>query len=178
MEHGRFARRARTSGPAEASTAPRFSITRRVCTLISPPTTRSGRRIEGDLARRRRGVGRRERPAEYGPMASARSGLETALFAHANDQRLTKADDQRPTTSDRPTTMPPLTTLFDRRQRVQTRIRWMPPLIIARTFWRFGSNRRALDVVGMALLSSDDGGLPAEFTLLGHAFFLTEKPKL
>ena len=37
-----------------------------------------------------------------------------------------------------------LTTLFDRRQRVQTRMRLTPPLIIARTVCRFGSNRRAL----------------------------------
>jgi len=37
-----------------------------------------------------------------------------------------------------------LMTLFDRMQRVQTRIRLIPPLIIARTFWRFGSNRLGL----------------------------------
>ena len=37
-----------------------------------------------------------------------------------------------------------LTTLFERRHRVQTRIRLMPPLIIARTVCRFGSNRRGL----------------------------------
>jgi hypothetical protein len=37
-----------------------------------------------------------------------------------------------------------LTTFWDRRQRVQTRMRLMPPLIIARTFCRFGSKRLAL----------------------------------
>src|SRR5690348_16600520 len=36
------------------------------------------------------------------------------------------------------------TTLPERRHRVQTRSRLTPPLIIARTRWRFGSNRRGL----------------------------------
>jgi len=36
------------------------------------------------------------------------------------------------------------TTLLDRKQRVQTRIRRTPPLIMARTSWRLGSKRRAL----------------------------------
>jgi len=40
-----------------------------------------------------------------------------------------------------------LMTLFDRRQRVQTRIRLTPPLMIALTFCRFGSNRRGLTLL-------------------------------
>ena len=51
-------------------------------------------------------------------------------------------------------------TLPERRQRVQTRIRLMPPLIIARTVCRFGSNRRALTLFAWLCCRPTTGPFP------------------
>src|SRR5687768_11029350 len=53
-----------------------------------------------------------------------------------------------------------LTTFWERRQRVQTRIRLMPPLIIARTFCRFGSNRLGLTLWAWLTCRPTTGPLP------------------
>jgi hypothetical protein len=51
-------------------------------------------------------------------------------------------------------------TLLDRRQRVHTRIRLTPPLIIARTAWRLGSNRRALTLFAWLCCRPTTGPFP------------------
>src|SRR6185295_18319536 len=67
-----------------------------------------------------------------------------------------------------------LTTLFERMHRVQTRIRLMPPLIIARTTWRFGSKRRGLTLFAWLCCRPTTGALPqtshffAIHSLLNH----------
>ena len=53
-----------------------------------------------------------------------------------------------------------MTTLFYRRQRVQTRRRRTPPFIKARTFWRFGSNRRGVTLCAWLTLRPTTGPLP------------------
>ena len=57
-------------------------------------------------------------------MARGASGLDIGVFTYAA-----------------------FTTLPDRMHRVQARIRLTPPLMIARTVWRFGSNRRELTLL-------------------------------
>src|SRR5262249_38720035 len=52
------------------------------------------------------------------------------------------------------------TTLFERRQRVHTRIRRIPPFTIARTACRFGSNRRALTLWAWLFCRPTTGVLP------------------
>src|SRR5688572_19351804 len=52
-----------------------------------------------------------------------------------------------------------LTTLPERRQRVQTRRRWTPPLTIARTRCRFGSNRRGVTLCAWLMLRPTTGPL-------------------
>src|SRR4029077_1908476 len=53
-----------------------------------------------------------------------------------------------------------LTTFFDRRHRVQTRIRLLPPLMTARTDCRFGSNRRALTLFAWLCCRPTTGPFP------------------
>ena len=90
-----------------------FSSTRRVCAAMSPSTSRPVAGSMGTWPEMNSSCPARS-AGEYGPMAfgasAARDGGFTIGRVHAA-----------------------LTTLFDRRQRVQTRIRLMPPLIIART---------------------------------------------
>src|ERR1700730_726172 len=52
-----------------------------------------------------------------------------------------------------------LTTLPERRQRVQTRRRRIPPFTIARTRCRFGSNRRAVTLCAWLMLRPTTGPL-------------------
>ena len=59
-------------------------------------------------------------------------------------------------------------TFPERRQRVQTRIRWMPPPIIARTRLKVRLEAPGADVVGVAVLTADDGTLPTDLAMLGH----------
>ena len=53
-----------------------------------------------------------------------------------------------------------LVTLFERRQRVQTRMRRVAPLMSAFTRCRFGSNRRALTLWAWLILRPTTGALP------------------
>ena len=53
-----------------------------------------------------------------------------------------------------------LTTLPERRQRVQTRRRWIPPFTSARTRWRFGSNRRGVTLCAWLMLRPTTGPFP------------------
>ena len=77
---------------------------------------RAGGGIERDLAGDEQQLAGAKRRRVRADRPSARPGLETACFFTSIT-----------------TVYAALTTLFDRRQRVQTRIRLMPPLIIART---------------------------------------------
>ena len=61
-----------------------------------------------------------------------------------------------------------LTTLPERRQRVQTRSRRMPPLTSARTRCRFGSNRRGRHVVRVTDVPAHDRALTADFATFCH----------
>src|SRR5215471_15721514 len=81
---------------------------------------------------------------EYGPMAAGAFGVEMASrrFSHM------------------PGTYAALVTLPDRRQRVQTRSRLMPPLTIARTRCRFGSNRRGLTLCAWLIFRPTTGPFP------------------
>jgi len=51
-------------------------------------------------------------------------------------------------------------TLFERKHRVQTRMRLIPPLISARTVWRFGSNRRGLTLFAWECCRPTTGVFP------------------
>lgn len=53
-----------------------------------------------------------------------------------------------------------LMTFPDRRQRVQTLIRFVPPLMTARTVWRFGSNRRGVTLWAWLMFLPTTGPLP------------------
>ena len=61
-----------------------------------------------------------------------------------------------------------LTTLFERMQRVQTRRRWMPPFTIARTRWRFGSNRAGVTLCAWLTFRPDDRAFSANFAAFRH----------
>ena len=61
-----------------------------------------------------------------------------------------------------------LTTFFERRHRVQTLIRLMPPLIIARTSLEVRLEPPRAHVVRVAMLPADDRTFPADFTSLRH----------
>ncbi len=50
-------------------------------------------------------------------------------------------------------------TLPERRQRVQTRMRWTPPFTIARTRCRFGSNRRGVTLCAWLMFRPTTGPL-------------------
>src|SRR5512142_2199153 len=53
-----------------------------------------------------------------------------------------------------------LTTLPDRRHRVHTFTRLVPPLTTARTVWRFGSNRRGVTLWAWLMFRPTTGPLP------------------
>ena len=55
---------------------------------------------------------------------------------------------------------------------MHTRIRLIPPLIIARTVCRFGSNRRGLTLFAWLCCRPTTGRLPAQFAFLGHVITL------
>ena len=89
---------------------------------MSPSTMLPGGRVERHLPGDEQQLAGSERRPSRARWPSARPGWTIACF----------------------TAQAALTTLFERRQRVQTRMRRTPPLIIARTVWRLGSKRRAL----------------------------------
>src|SRR5687768_5228489 len=53
-----------------------------------------------------------------------------------------------------------LMTLPERRQRVHTRSRWMPPFTKARTRWRFGSKRRGVTLCAWLMFRPTAGPFP------------------
>jgi hypothetical protein len=53
-----------------------------------------------------------------------------------------------------------LTTRFERRHRVQTRMRLVPPLTTARTVWRFGWKRRGVTLWAWLMFRPNLGPLP------------------
>jgi hypothetical protein len=53
-----------------------------------------------------------------------------------------------------------LRTIPLRIHRVHTRIRWTPPLITARTFWRLGFHRRLVLLLAWLTLVPNDGFFP------------------
>src|SRR4051794_23857080 len=67
-----------------------------------------------------------------------------------------------------------LMTLPDRRQRVQTRRRRMPPFTTARTRWRFGSNRRGGTLCAWLMLRPTTGPL----LQISHRFAMIPTPEL
>ena len=90
---------------------------------------------------------------EYGPIAFGALGARNCALLHA--AMLT----------------PALTTLPERRQRVQTRIRLMPPLMIALTVCRFGSNRRALTLFAWLCCRPTTGPFPQ----ISHCFAIISR---
>ena len=111
----------------------------------------AGRRIERHLAGDEQQLPART-AGEYGPIAFGALGLEMACLAWSARLRrdvLRRLDD-----------------LAERRQRVQTRIRLMPPLIIARTVCRFGSNRRALTLFAWLCCRPTTGAFPANLAIV------------
>ena len=121
-----------------------FSSTRRVCVgdVAVDHLRRSPDRSAP--ARRRTAAGRPGGPASRARSPSARPGLRNRLLHAA------------------------LTTLLERRQRVQTRIRLTPPLIMRADRLQVRLEPPRAHVVRVADLPADDRRLPADFTTLGH----------
>ena len=65
-------------------------------------------------------------------------------------------------------------TFRDRRQRVQTRMRRVPPLTIGAHGLQVGLEPSGADVVRVADLTADHGRLSANFTLFGHLLFVLD----
>jgi len=63
-----------------------------------------------------------------------------------------------------------LMTLFDRMQRVHTRIRRTPPFTMARTRCRFGSNRRGRTLLAWLMMRPNLGTFPQT----SHSLAMTE----
>src|SRR3954465_1067230 len=87
-------------------------------------------------------------------MALGASGLETACFI--SDFRVQTSDFRRQAALPGPA----LTTFPERRHRVHTRMRLLPPLTTALTAWRFGSNRRALTLFAWLCCRPTTGPFP------------------
>src|SRR4051812_3197167 len=85
---------------------------------------------------------------EYGPMAFGAFGLEIAVGISYFLAGMAAG------------AYAALMTLPERKHRVQTRIRLMPPLISAFTVWRFGSNRRALTLFAWLCCRPTTGRFP------------------
>ena len=92
---------------------------------------------------------------EYGPIAFGASGLEIALFIRAIELA-------------RAAYAALIDLACERRQRVQTRIRLMPPLIDRPHRLQVRLEPPRAHVVRVAVLPADDRTLPAHFTSLRH----------
>src|SRR6266702_2210835 len=92
---------------------------------------------------------------EYGPIAAGSAGVEMACRIWIRVMRVVRGE--KPACS---AAYAALTTLPERRQRVQTRKRLTPPFTIARTRCRFGSNRRGDTLCAWLMFRPTTGPFP------------------